>query len=196
MQIPDEIRKSVVFLGYSEKVKGDDSIGKPILKGTGFFVGVENDDNGKLLYLVTAHHIIAKIKEQELSDRIVIRINKKEGGFDHVPVPIGDFIPHPSYKDIAVLLLTPKLLPKHDSYDFHFIPDTMLVTKEMMQKYNISLGDEVFTAGLFILRSGERKNIPIIRVGNIAAMPEEPINETMLGKNRCLFGRIKVFRGD
>src|SRR5437667_12877151 len=39
----------------------------------------------------------------------------------------------------------------------------------------ICLGDETFAIGLFRSHHGAQRNIPIIRIGNIAAMPEEPI---------------------
>ena len=35
--------------------------------------------------------------------------------------------------------------------------------------------------GLFIRHSGKKKNIPIIRAGNIAAMPEEPLYSNAFG---------------
>jgi hypothetical protein len=38
------------------------------------------------------------------------------------------------------------------------------------------LGDEVFICGAFVGRVGYRKNIPVVRIANIAAMPEEPID--------------------
>ena len=40
---------------------------------------------------------------------------------------------------------------------------------------DIGLGDETFTVGLFRNHYGAERNIPIIRIGNISAMPEEPI---------------------
>jgi hypothetical protein len=40
----------------------------------------------------------------------------------------------------------------------------------------LSLGDEVFICGAFVGRVGYRKNIPVVRIGNVAAMPEEPID--------------------
>ena len=38
------------------------------------------------------------------------------------------------------------------------------------------MGDEVIIVGLFTRRAGEEKNLPILRVGNIASMPEERVN--------------------
>jgi hypothetical protein len=44
-----------------------------------------------------------------------------------------------------------------------------------MEQNEISLGDEVFIVGLFRHHHGNRKNIPIVRVGNLASMREEKI---------------------
>jgi len=40
---------------------------------------------------------------------------------------------------------------------------------------NISIGDETYTVGLYSLVPGRNDNVPVIRVGNIAMMPGEPI---------------------
>lgn len=40
---------------------------------------------------------------------------------------------------------------------------------------NLELGDEVFFSGLFYPHSGTRRNIPIVRIGNVAALLEEPV---------------------
>src|SRR4029077_15217810 len=39
----------------------------------------------------------------------------------------------------------------------------------------VELGDEVFFTGLFHPHCGEGKNIPIVRIGNVAALREEPV---------------------
>jgi hypothetical protein len=40
------------------------------------------------------------------------------------------------------------------------------------------LGDETFAIGLFRSHHGAQRNIPIVRIGNISALPEEPIRTT------------------
>lgn len=46
----------------------------------------------------------------------------------------------------------------------------------------VSLGDEVVIIGLFRHHHGEARNIPIIRVGNLAAKGEERIQTKAFGK--------------
>jgi hypothetical protein len=77
--------------------------------------------------------------------------------------------------DAAVFAWRPSL--KLDDWEF---PLKYALTPALMTKEGIGLGDDVFVAGLFSRRTGHARNIPIVRVGNIAALPEEPI-ETAMG---------------
>jgi hypothetical protein len=45
----------------------------------------------------------------------------------------------------------------------------------LQPRHQIGLGDETFAIGLFRSHHGAQRNIPIVRIGSIAAMPEEPI---------------------
>ncbi len=55
----------------------------------------------------------------------------------------------------------------------------LLATSTVMERERIGVGDEVFLVGMFIHQMGQKRNIPIVRVGNIAAMPEEPVRTSM-----------------
>ena len=72
-------------------------------------------------------------------------------------------------------------------FDFDPQPDHMawpldlIVTPEVIKQQEIGVGNEVFLVGLFSQHHGERRNIPIVRVGNIAAMPEEKVFTTKSG---------------
>ena len=180
MQIPDEIRKCVVFLAY-KTTKGYQMV------GTGFFCGIDSDDKQfHFRYLVTAKHVLAKIQEQTKEDKISVdnniwvRVNKKDGNVDYIPVPFNLWLSHPdisiSVDIIACLdILNPAI------YDYLTIPYTMFATKDVMDKEYIGIGDEIFMTGLFINHYGKKRNIPIIRVGNIAALDEEPIHASKFG---------------
>ena len=67
------------------------------------------------------------------------------------------------------------------AFDHRTLPISTLVTPEVISLRNIGVGSEVFLAGLFAHHHGQRKNIPIIRVGNISAMPGEEKIETRYG---------------
>jgi len=51
----------------------------------------------------------------------------------------------------------------------------MVVTQELLDDKLIEIGNQVIMVGLFVLHQGEQRNLPIIRYGNIAMMPDEPL---------------------
>ena len=58
-------------------------------------------------------------------------------------------------------------------FDILPMPFGAFLTREDFKKEGIGLGDEVIISGLFVKHHGRQRNVPIIRVGNVAAMPEE-----------------------
>ena len=74
MDIPPEIRKCVVFLGWRNNV------GTYHFAGTAFFVGrgIEGIDKG-FIYLVTAKHVIDEIRDKG-NDKVCLRANVKDVG--------------------------------------------------------------------------------------------------------------------
>jgi hypothetical protein len=60
-------------------------------------------------------------------------------------------------------------------FDFQFIPDEMLTTKDTFKELNISEGSDVFFTGLFAQFIGQARNYPIARFGKVAMMPAEKI---------------------
>jgi hypothetical protein len=48
-------------------------------------------------------------------------------------------------------------------------------SKQVIESNKIDVGDEVCITGLFSLHTGRRNNIPVVRIGNIAAMPHERV---------------------
>jgi hypothetical protein len=72
--------------------------------------------------------------------------------------------------DVAVLHWEPP-----STVDVWPFPLKQAVTPALIAREGIGLGDDVFVVGLFSRRAGQARNIPIVRVGNIVAMPEEPI---------------------
>jgi hypothetical protein len=60
-------------------------------------------------------------------------------------------------------------------------PYSGCITAEHMQEHEVAVGDEVFITGLFSQRHGTRRNIPIVRVGNLACMTEEKVSTNYFG---------------
>lgn len=177
--IPNDIRKSVVFIFY----KNGES---EYLCGTAFFIAVPLPNVTKqfLTYLVTAKHVIKNIeimsKKNKADGKVYIRLNNNDGDANHsLRTEISDWKFHPidTSVDAAVLSGT----PPHKTFDYRNIPISMAVTDEFIKKEEIGAGDEVFLAGLFNSHYGKKKNLPIIRTGNIALMPEEKVNTRSFG---------------
>jgi hypothetical protein len=67
-----------------------------------------------------------------------------------------------------------------DKWDTKEISEDFFVSPEIIKAEGIDESNEVFFAGLFAQFVGAKKNIPIVRHGKIAMMPDEPINFTYL----------------
>lgn len=79
---------------------------------------------------------------------------------------------HPTDEKIDVAVI-PWAPPKE--VDFKYIPTEIFLSDEIISSRNIGSGDEVFMTGLFVHVAGSTRNLPLVRTGNIAMMPNEPI---------------------
>jgi hypothetical protein len=174
MLVPDEIRKCVAFLLYQ-------TADGPKLAGTTFFVGVEHPEiSGASVFgcAVTAKHVIEGIRRRSIDGKAYLRLNIRDASAQLVGTNLSDWRFHPSEAsvDVAVLQIG---LP--EQIDHLFYPVASFVTDQLITELKIGIGEEVFLAGLFYGHFGTRRNTPIIRTGNIAAMPEEPVYTEDLG---------------
>ena len=62
-----------------------------------------------------------------------------------------------------------------NTLDHLIFPLSLCVTESVLIDHAVGLGDEVFITGLFKHHSGVKRNIPIVRVGNLAALSEEKV---------------------
>jgi hypothetical protein len=168
MLVPDQVRKCVVFVGY-KNAKNEYE-----LAGTGFFVSRPSRDpvgGYGFSYLVTARHVIDGIRSTG-ADSVALRVNNKSGRAQWVEIPLGNWLFHPTDATVDVALMRCSI---PDEGDHVASPLAMFVSEQTIEGVQIGVGDEVFLSGLFAFHHGEQRNIPIIRIGNIAAMPEEPV---------------------
>jgi hypothetical protein len=174
MRIRDEILNTVAFLCVP--VAGD-SGQKWKYGGTGFFVGIENEINPKLQhpYFVTARHCV---REAEKIGQLHIRMNRHDGKADPLPVSGPWMLPDDPSIDIAVIAA----MPPRETFSYQWLGTALFLTDEQASKSGIGPGDELFMAGLFTARSGQQRNLPIVRTGIIAAMPDEPIFDEKTGQ--------------
>lgn len=171
--IPPEVKSVVVFIFIKKE-------GQFIPNGTGFFVGVKKPSNPNIFsaYLVTAKHVLYKPNKTEFLKEVYVRLNKKDGGSEVGPIPIkaeGDkktvFVHNDTSVDIAVI----PFLPDKEKYDFKFLPDDMITTKEAYKELKIREGSEVFFTGLFTPYLGAKRNYPVVRFGRVALVSDEKI---------------------
>lgn len=170
MRVPHTLLNCVCFLGIN--LWEGPHAGKFVSLGTGFFVGVKH--NGyDFLYIITAKHVLDEVERMNIK-HLQARLNKRNGEFDFIQLPPNDHWLTVDEADLAILGI-----PVINSTVFNYgaLPLEMLATDQKLAEHSIGVGDDLFTVGLFVLRTGKRRNIPIIRTGVIAAMPEpsEPL---------------------
>jgi len=166
MRVPDQIRNCVLFVG----IPGD--MPDPEYRGTAFIVTVPGTQNNHFTYLVTARHVAEHLQGSEF----YIRANHSNGtavAMRGRADTIWWF--HPTQKstvDAAVTLFAP---PHLNELDLTHIPIAMFADKERITESSIGVGDEVFITGLFTKVTETTRNLPIVRIGNVAMMPDEKI---------------------
>jgi hypothetical protein len=166
MIIPDAVRKCVVFVGY----RNND--GEMLVKGTAFLVSRDREGGGLRIYCVTAAHVLEGLAGRTAT--VSVRINLREGGSIWVDKPLNECRVHPDDHSIDIgLIPAPDLVG--DDVDHMVFPLEQVLSDEVIAEFGIGLGDEVFLTGLFSNHVGAERNIPIVRVGNIAARPEEHV---------------------
>ena len=160
MLIPEEIRKCVFFLAYD----GPGGALRP--RATGFFVAIANENNTlHWVYAVTAAHCIKRAGSD-----IFIKVNSKEGSARTIKTNQDQWRIHET-ADVALI-----------GFDAEPWMDFKCLKQELFaSRSDVGIGDDIFIVGLFSKHAGSTKNIPIARVGNIAALPEEPMKTSDQG---------------
>lgn len=180
MRINELLRKSIIFLGVV------DETGAFVPYGTGFVVmWAQEAIDVAFTYLVTAKHVL---DDMHASGRpLVGRFNTKDGAAAVGSVnAIKDWYYHPNNNKCDVAICQFNAGNGLVDYRGILLNDAVAgsssekkgaaLTEAYIAENNIGCGDEVFTAGLLVRHFGASKNIPVVRTGNIAAMPEEPVD--------------------
>jgi hypothetical protein len=170
--IPLELPKSVVFIGYK------DSVGADHVMGSAFWViNIQPEEDLRKeyqpAYLVTAAHVLDDIKEKQ-GNRVWLRANVKGRAADWFSLGSIDLWEYHPDVSVDIAILKRGIEPELDHFGW---PTNSFVTEATAKEdgRDIELGDEVFSAGLFWPHMGRSRNVPIVRVGNIAALRDEKI---------------------
>jgi hypothetical protein len=168
MDIPAEVQKCVVFVGCRRPG------GKESLIGSAFFVAklARGAHPITFRYVVTAAHVIEAIRDKLGLDTVLLRVNRKSGDAQWIETRLQDWYFHPDQAvDVAVMPIQSLI-----GFDHNLFPLHLFLNADTVRDEKVGAGNEVFLVGLFYRHFGGRNNIPIVRVGNVAAMPGEKVN--------------------
>ena len=171
MLVPRDLLDSVVLLGV-ETSAGFQST------GVAYFVSVPATavPGKRHVYLVTAGHSVRD------RDNLVARLNEPAGG------TIIDLLPHAdrwlrlaepdireSYVDLAAVRWNPEVSAAagYSSIPLEAFFDERLVGSQ--SDVGVGIGDDVFTVALMDVRYAQPQNAPLVRTGNVAMVPREPM---------------------
>lgn len=196
VDISDEMRKCVAFLGTREN-------GKFVPRATVFFVSYMQDQH-QFDHMVTAEHVVSGLLTKNKD--MWLRANLVGGGVVELPLPHDAFYFHPNADmeptDVAVspvqFGLVDEETGKKSLIDARVIPlsgPTSFAPTEWFKKTQMGLGKEIVTIGLFRSHYGKDRNVPVIRVGNIAAKPEEPIHTSYCGYMKAYLVEARSIAG-
>ena len=165
MRIPDAIRKNVAFLG--RKITKGGSEESLWFGGTGFFINVPAATRDRwYVYLVTAKHVAEQLS---LGDWLV-RINMVNGKFEDIHLnKCHKWYFHPDDKTTDVAI-TQVQIPEFA--DIAALPESTFLCNEEFSSTGVGAGDDLYMVGLFNKMRGTSRNQPIVRMGNIAMIPD------------------------
>jgi hypothetical protein len=177
MQVDDRLRFCTGFVGTGTSENF-------VAHGTCFCVFMAEGDF-TFDYLISAQHLLWPQRRKNLlappDTQIVVRLNTKADTSRVISTPPKDWI-YPADPTIDACAFRFNEL-MHDAADELEVNSVNLQAMTIgghplntAEAVGLCLGDEVFICGAFVGRVGYRKNIPVVRIANIAAMPEEPID--------------------
>jgi hypothetical protein len=178
VQVPTAVLKAVVFVCYENMTTG-----ATVPVGTGFFMGHDPKSGEKIsprVWAVTALHVIDGLRSKGV-EQVVLRLNPKQDGQHLIikRIPIGDWFSHPTDGSIDVSIAECGIPSEADHVA---LPRSFVANEQTFAENEVNVGDEVFVSGFFTHHFGDQRNIPIVRVGNLAALNDEKIATDKFGK--------------
>jgi hypothetical protein len=174
MRIPDTITKAIGFLCF--KILDGPLANTYKAFATGLIVGVYYPERQMLFtHLVVAKHSISEIQKRGI-ETLFVRLNTHEGGSDYVEFNLRTSGFMMSVNE-SIDLATMPIGIDYTKFDVKPLDVEVFATENVIRDQWIGLGDDLFVPSLFVARTGNQRNIPIIRTGIIASMPDEPIKD-------------------
>jgi hypothetical protein len=163
MEFTASLLKCVCFIGFRL------ASGEMCVCGTGFYVGrrIKAESETAIVYVLTAKHVIENIRARFI-DRVFIRTNERSGECAWYETALEDWFCSEELKNLDICASAIGPTPEMDFLWIEIPAQT--ISAELPP---IQLGELVYFPGLFSERPGVSKNIPVLRTGTIAALPEE-----------------------
>lgn len=194
MFVSDFVRQSVLFLGNK-----DAKTSKFHPRATAFVVSIHEGGIG-FRFIVTAEHAIAGFSKKGWD--IYVRSNLINGGIREDNWVNGRWYCHPNVGSTDVALAPIDFNPDEEFKSILLRTDGSMAsqggisgTSEVLQEKKIGLGDEVFIVGLFRSHYGLQRNVPILRVGNLAMMKGEPVKTDYCGYTEAYLVEARSISG-
>jgi hypothetical protein len=190
----EPVKKMVVFL-YAAALDGSADKGHPL--GTGFLIAVPQ--KGTLntkpeskfpaeVFLITARHILdpdwlyCPVSQPDL---VYMRVNTKNydakndlTGVEYLPVHlvrngIKQYFVRDDNDKVDAAIVDVGLELQQGKYDAVPMRISLFASSNEIKK--LEIGDSVASAGLLPGRSGEKRNYPFFKFGQISNVPDEPV---------------------
>ena len=168
MLVPERVRKCVFFLGIKQ---GDQF--RP--RATAFAVEIDEQQH-RWCYLVTAEHVVAR--SLSLRCDLWLRVNRWSEEPAEIKIDSSSWYFHPNSAEVATdVAVCPISFDSSEEIDPVPIygPRTVAATRTVIDDVRIGVGDEVIVTGLFRSHYGQQRNVPIVRVGNVAMLDGDPV---------------------
>jgi hypothetical protein len=178
MAVAEDARKCVVFFAKRAPpkpgAKPSDGPDEVEYGGTGFLVLYEEADGFESRYIVTCRHVA-----KHLDVDFFVRLNTLSGKAELAPVETAGWQFHDDESvDIAVAGIALDGL-KYDHL-------TASLANRVDRTGNLACGQRIHIIGLFRLHFGEKRNVPIVHTGHIAALADSnekiPIEDRTTGE--------------
>ena len=183
MRVPEIVRQGVVFLARAIQKGSQEWLH---FAGTGFLVNVPaniGEPDRFYVFLVTAKHVV----EQLALGDWVMRVNTKDGGFKDIRgAKNHKWWFHPTEEDRTDVAVTWAQLPEDAAISV--LPQEAFLHDRLIKDAGVGAGDEVFMVGLFNRMRGRSRNLPLVRIGNIAMIPDvgELVPGVRIGSDRVV----------
>ena len=171
--LDDTLRKCVGYIALPEE-KGF----RPI--GTFSFFGDQSTGKTRC-FAITARHVIDGAAS--LGHKwVILRLNKIGGGLQLYQTPVDGWTGHndPAV-DVVAFPMGIGLGNDHLAFPLNFV-----ISPVHQSDLQIGIAHPVFMVGLFRHHHGTERNIPIVRLGTIAAMNEEPVQTKVYKRDALL----------